>query len=163
MPPPPCAWGGDQKIKETNVIKMKPSAEMRPGEKQNCRGDEAGARRKQPECDIGVRQCMTQKSLQGQARTRPTAQMMSSKRVQEGAWWGREKKKKKRKKDGKPKGGRVIRGAAERGLWSRGKQWNIKQLWLFTSAGKYQQTSRTRFKNGTFFFHIEATALNHAG
>lgn len=71
-------WEAADKGNEVNVIKMKSSAvicpvksgtvgEMRPGEK------------KQLDCDIGVRQRVTPASLRGQARTRPTAQMMSSK------------------------------------------------------------------------------------
>lgn len=36
-------------------------------------------------------------------------------------------KKMKKKIDGKPER-QAIRGAAEHGGWSRGKQWNVKQL-----------------------------------
>ncbi|GAA6098610.1 uncharacterized [Tachysurus ichikawai] len=63
---------------EANVIKMKSSAIICPCESRSVEEKRPGEE-KQPDCDIGVRQRVTSASLWGRARTRATAQMMSSK------------------------------------------------------------------------------------
>lgn len=74
-----------------------------------------------------------------------------------------ENKMEKKKKDGKPEG-QAIRGVAERVRWSRGKQWNSKQvrLWLQESAAEHHEHAlRDLFPLGPFliFTHLPLSVL----
>lgn len=105
------------------LIKMKSSAIICPCEKQNCRGDEAG-REKTARLWYW---CATVRDTDEPLGT-SSDQTDSSDDVIKMSARGCLMKEKE-KNDGKPEG-RVIRGAAEHGRWSRGKQWNVKKLWL---------------------------------
>lgn len=145
---------------EANVIKMKSSAIICPCEKQNCRGDKA---RQEKTARLWY-WCATVRDTGEPSGTSSDETDSSDDVIKMSARGCLMKTKwKKKKKDGKPEG-QAIRGVAERVRWSRGKQWNSKQvrLWLQESAAEHHEHAlRDLFPLGPFliFTHLPLSVL----